>query len=394
MLLAPAHHASAQEVGYALHMEPGMAVWLDNPQASRFKPGFYGAIRPSLTIGPFVALQLSYALLATPNRAPFDDNGVGHFFMVGVRVRPLANIVPSGGRVGGLFTDVNLGVVRTGDISRFAFDVGVGYGFHVTPSLSVGPYLRYVQVVQSNDAVGVNPNDAQLLVLGVDFAFGHGARGASNKDECLTAEECECRSDDEQGTPAPVDCVAVESCPDADGDSICDEDDQCPALAGVAATWGCPIDPCSGRPLRVSVSFSFDSSDMPEARARGEQTMDPVLEEVAAAVLRDASCRVCIIGYASEEGDAGHNMTLSNQRASAVQEYMTARGLAESRIPTSGLGDTCQLVPTRSRARNRVVEFLRLADGEVCPTTCAQQGAQSAPTVQQPAPPVTDRQEP
>jgi len=51
---------------------------------------------------------------------------------------------------------------------------------------------------------------------------------------------------------------------------------------------------------------------------------------------------------------------------------MTARGLASKRLPTTGMGDTCQLVPWDTRPMNRRVEFDRLEEGESCPTQCEQ----------------------
>ena len=38
VLLLPSSHASAQQVGYALHIEPGMGIWVDNPQAEIVAP--------------------------------------------------------------------------------------------------------------------------------------------------------------------------------------------------------------------------------------------------------------------------------------------------------------------------------------------------------------------
>ena len=374
--LCPSSVATAQPIGYALHVEPGLAIWLDDPQTDRFKPGFYGAIRPSLTLGRFIALQLSYAALFTPSRSPFTENGVGHFFMAGVRVRPLAGVLETTSNTAGLFADVNLGYVRNGDLNRFAYDIGIGYGFAVSPTISIGPYLRYVQILQSDDTLAEDPNDAQLLVLGVDIAFGSATRTDEPTRDCSRPGECECDDATTVAFAEPVDCAPVEAtCADADRDGICNEEDQCPTQIGLPATFGCPIDPCSGRPLMVLVQFSFDSSQMPlvTPNPNDPQTMDPVLEAVAAAVLADPTCRVCVIGYASDEGPAEHNMTLSSQRAGAVQNYMVARGLDESRIPSTGLGDTCQLVPEQSRVLNRRVEFRRLLDGASCPTTCAEQ---------------------
>ena len=48
-----------------------------------------------------------------------------------------------------------------------------------------------------------------------------------------------------------------------------------------------------------------------------------------------------------------------------------SRGLVEKRIPSTGHGERCQLVPERSLERNRRVEFLRLQEGESCPADCS-----------------------
>ena len=61
---------------------------------------------------------------------------------------------------------------------------------------------------------------------------------------------------------------------------------------------------------------------------------------------------------------------LCGARATAVQDYLTDRGLSESQVPMVELGEMCPLVPEASLELNRRVEFRRLADGESCPTTC------------------------
>jgi len=159
-------------------------------------------------------------------------------------------------------------------------------------------------------------------------------------------------------------------CDDGDQDGVCDADDRCPMKDGPVAAFGCPIDPCGGSPLLVLVQFEYDSSQMP-ARKVGVQTMDPVLEKVAEAIAKDSSCRVCIIGHASEEGSDEYNEELSRRRASAVQSYMIEHDLAEARLPVTGLGERCQLDAERTRSLNRRVEFRRLQEGQSCPTDCS-----------------------
>ncbi len=163
---------------------------------------------------------------------------------------------------------------------------------------------------------------------------------------------------------------ALPPCPDGDRDGVCNADDRCPTAAGPQAAFGCPINPCGTSPLMVLVQFKYDSSEMP-AQKLGVQTMDPVLDAVAKAIAQDATCRVCVLGYASEEGTAAYNEDLSRRRAAAVQDYLIARGLPTMRMPTTGMGERCQLVPERSRELNRRVEFRRLREGESCPRDCS-----------------------
>jgi outer membrane protein OmpA-like peptidoglycan-associated protein len=371
MSLLASSPATAQDINFTLHLEPDLAVWVDDPQATRFTPGLYAAVRPGISLGQIVALQWTYALLWTPAADGFTEDGSAHFLMAGVRVRPLATLMPASDQLGGLFVDFNIGYVRTGELDRLGLDVGLGYGFQITPEFSLGPVVRYVQIVQPDSTPSEDPNDAQLLVFGVDFAFGPAPRAEPERES--DPGQSNAPEDAVVASVEPLVCAPTDSCADADRDGVCDEDDHCPSQIGPPATLGCPIDPCSGTPLMVLVQFPFDSAQLPAPRADEPQTMDPVLEAVASAILRDAECRVCIIGYASEEGEPEYNVELSSRRAAAVRGYMTARGLSESRMPTVGLGAMCQLVPEATDVLNRRVEFRRLDEGETCPTTCAAQ---------------------
>lgn len=353
---APAH---AQE--FQLHLEPAVAVWVDSPQSDRFTPGFYFAVRPGVALGRVVALQLSYALLVTPAASGYSETGSANYLMAGVRLRPLAALQPAADQLGGLFVDFNLGYVRTDRLDRFGLDVGLGYGFQLSPGFSLGLVARYHQIVQPDDNPLQDPNDGQLMTFGLDLAFGPAHEEPVERElVCETPTTC-------PAVVAPV----VTGCPDYDHDGVCDAVDRCATQVGSAATWGCPLDPCTGPPIVVRVQFQYDSSQLPAPRDDDPQTMDPVLDAVAQAIARDPTCNVCIVGYASEEGEAAYNQTLSEQRATAVQGYMTARGLAKFRTPTTGLGEGCQLVPERSLERNRRVEFRRLEAGQSCPTDCA-----------------------
>jgi len=203
------------------------------------------------------------------------------------------------------------------------------------------------------------------LVFAVAFMAAAIAAGCASAPPPERTETSVAKAPDALARPEP----RPEPCPDGDQDGVCDADDRCPMKNGPPATFGCPIDPCNGSPLLVLVQFKYDSSEMPAPKV-GVQTMDPVLDAVAEAIAKDPSCRVCIVGHASEEGTDEYNEDLSRRRAEAVQDYMTDHNLGETRIPTVGMGERCQLVPERTRQLNRRVEFRRLKEGESCPVDC------------------------
>jgi outer membrane protein OmpA-like peptidoglycan-associated protein len=364
-LLAEKPAAAAE---FTFHLEPAVAFWVDKPQSDRFTPGFYLALRPGVAINRVFGVQWSYALLATGSGKNYDENGQAHFLSAGLRLRPFGTLQSASKYLGGMFVDFNFGYVRTGKLDRFGFDAGVGYGFQVLPWLSLGIVLRYNQIVQPDDISGHDPNDAQFMTVGIDLAFGT-PYSEEEVEDCFEAPECR-PEEEREDPPLQAQLPCPDSCPDADWDGVCDAVDRCPTKIGPPATLGCPIDPCSGDPLIVLVQFDFDSAEMPDLKKKGVQTMDPVLEEVAAAIAQDPTCRVCIIGHASEEGPDAHNDELSQWRATAVQGYMIDHGLAQSVMPTTGFGSNCPLVPDSTLSLNRRVDFLRLLEGESCPVDC------------------------
>lgn len=376
MLAAP-QPAPAQDIKFVLHAEPAAAFWVDDPQSEHFTPGFYGAIRPGVALGRVVSLQWSYAFLGTPAAKGFSEAGGAHFLTAGLRLRPLATLRPEEDQLAGLFVDGNLGYVRTGDLDRFGFDAGLGYNFQTSPGFALGPVVRYAQIVQPQQLAAVDLNDAQFVTVGLNLSFG--TPHHEDKVEIIQQPALECPEAPPTPEPLPVpECVAVEKaaavavCPDADADGVCDSADRCPTQPGPAGAFGCAVDPCGGTPLHVLVQFPFDSARLPSPDDSVPQSMDPVLDAVAAAMAQDPTCRVCVVGHASPEGEAYYNLNLSKERATAVRAYLTSRGLDRSRIPTTGVGESCPLVPEASLGLNRRVEFRRLDEGESCPADCSE----------------------
>lgn len=89
-----------------------------------------------------------------------------------------------------------------------------------------------------------------------------------------------------------------------------------------------------------------------------------ILDEIAAAMVKDRLLRIKIIGHTDGTGKAEHNLQLSEKRARAVKNYLVQRhGIDASRLETQGRGALAQVASNSSeegRAKNRRVEFVKL----------------------------------
>ncbi|MDE2368946.1 MAG: OmpA family protein [Burkholderiales bacterium] len=87
------------------------------------------------------------------------------------------------------------------------------------------------------------------------------------------------------------------------------------------------------------------------------------LNTVAEILKNNPDLRFEIQGHTDNVGNAAHNRSLSQQRAEAVKQQLTAMGVAASRLATSGLGDSRPLADNATpegRANNRRVEFVAI----------------------------------
>lgn len=187
--------------------------------------------------------------------------------------------------------------------------------------------------------------------------------------------------------PQPVQVVAPPEapppCQDADGDGVCDEQDQCPdTMVGVTVNeQGCPLDadgdgvpdhldkcPDTPKGLKVdpdgcvgesqtivlqNVNFEFDKDRLtPEA--------EDVLRGVAKGLLSQKDLRVELAGHTDSKGSDSYNQKLSDRRAASVSRFLIAEGVPASQFVSKGYGES-QPIDTNEtdegRARNRRVEF-------------------------------------
>jgi outer membrane protein OmpA-like peptidoglycan-associated protein len=161
----------------------------------------------------------------------------------------------------------------------------------------------------------------------------------------------------ESGCPLPPE---PEPPPDADGDGTLDADDACPNRFG-------PAQPLSGRPgcpdvevvdsqLRLLRGIEFESSE-----ATISEVSIPILEAVLQMLEQHPEVRKVIVeGHCDSQGSIDFNTGLSQSRATAVMDWLVARGIDPSRLRARGLGPARPIDTNdtpEGRQNHRRVEF-------------------------------------
>lgn len=103
------------------------------------------------------------------------------------------------------------------------------------------------------------------------------------------------------------------------------------------------------------INFDFNSD-----RIREESK--PTLDKVAALLKESADWRVLIEGHTDNIGGESFNRTLSEKRAAAVRNYLTATGIEAARLSSAGLGLSRPVANNDTeagRAQNRRVELIK-----------------------------------
>ncbi len=98
----------------------------------------------------------------------------------------------------------------------------------------------------------------------------------------------------------------------------------------------------------------------PSGGARLDPRSTPLLDSLHDIVRRCPGLRIEVSGHTDSDGDAAFNQRLSERRAQAVADYLTARGIEAARIVVVGHGETRPVAANDTRenkARNRRIEF-------------------------------------
>jgi OOP family OmpA-OmpF porin len=231
--------------------------------------------------------------------------------------------------VGSIQTDLK----NTGNSSTDPFaDVGIGFMkfFDVSGTeLGFRTDLRYRRIFLDENAFGqTNVDDLGEAVLNVGFVVPLGPK------------------------PAPA-AKPADSCPDTDGDGVCDSADLCPETpkGTVVDAKGCPADPKTDKndPNQKfeDVYFPFDRYDLTDY-AKG--VLDNAAKVIGGLTEKNPSLQVDVSGHTDWIGTDGYNQGLSERRANSVKQYLIRKGIDGGRINTFAYGEA------RPKATNETEE--------------------------------------
>ncbi|MBI5516633.1 MAG: OmpA family protein [Deltaproteobacteria bacterium] len=226
----------------ALRLEGGYGTVLSeyqrNSDPARFDgnvkgycTAWQGTARLSVTLESPVALQFSVSSWFFPSAT--QDLGAVLLPTVGLLFEPPI------GHVGRFILSINAGPAFTGELQRLGFDLGLGFEFPVSRSLSAGPSVRYGHVLQPERQQGAAeryPEDARFVTVGLSFALRAPPPGVTTDPW-------------ERPSPRPPELHSPLSA-DRDLDGVLDANDQCPqepeGAIPDASRPGCPAPDTDG----------------------------------------------------------------------------------------------------------------------------------------------------
>jgi outer membrane protein OmpA-like peptidoglycan-associated protein len=166
-------------------------------------------------------------------------------------------------------------------------------------------------------------------------------------------------NDEQDKCPTVAGVARYQGCPipDTDGDGINDEEDKCPTRAGTAANQGCPeIAKEVIEKVTMAAKNVFFATGSYKLLAKSFKS----LNEVADIMKADESLMLDIDGHTDEVGTNESNQVLSENRAASVRDYLVSKGVAESRMKSTGYGEEKPIADNKTaagRAKNRRTEM-------------------------------------
>jgi len=159
-------------------------------------------------------------------------------------------------------------------------------------------------------------------------------------------------------TPLGVKVDSV-GCPlDTDGDGVPDYLDNCPEVKGTVANHGCPEIKAEAKRI---FQKALQGIQFQTGKAIIKPSSFPILNQIVKVLQDNPSYLIQINGHTDNVGKPDINKKLSENRANAVMDYLTKKGINASRMKAEGFGDTVPVADNataKGRTQNRRVEFI------------------------------------
>jgi len=167
-------------------------------------------------------------------------------------------------------------------------------------------------------------------------------------------------NDENDKCPDVAGVIRYNGCPvpDTDNDGVNNEDDKCPEVKGVKENKGCP--PISKEVKTKVVTAAKNILFITGSSALHKKSFSG-LDEVVSIMKKNPGMNLKIHGHTDNVGTDENNQRLSENRANAVKEYITGKGIDASRITASGFGESQPIADNKTavgRQKNRRVELI------------------------------------
>lgn len=327
-----------------------MALPLTAPQSKRFDAGGSITLKPLWALSQYWGIGPSAGVLALPTESGSGEAGTAWSLGGSVRLQR-SHSAPDNDKFYAIspWIDADALYVRTGDLNRpgFAAAVGLAVPLGRTRSVWLGPFVRYLHILQGA-RTGFDNHDAKVLSVGLSLEVGSAVEREPIVVTFPAEEATLVQTSAEPLAPS-----------DRDADGIPDTTDRCPDVRGSGDNWGCPeyqklIVKPDKLELKEKLHFAWNQAVL-------QDVSFPVLDEVVQALKDNQSFRVQVEGHTSSEGMDDHNQTLSEARAQAVLDYLQMHGIERERLSSKGFSSSVPLdtnATAEGRENNRRVEFV------------------------------------
>ncbi len=231
---------------------------------------------------------------------------------------------------------------------HFTVSGGLGSNFWFTKNFGIGIQGDYVTTPTEKSDL----SNFWQASASINFRFGNRDK---DKDGVLDKDDA-CPE-----IPGPVE---NQGCPwpDTDGDGVLDKDDACPEVPGLPEYNGCPK-PASEFAVEATGALQGIIFDFNKATISNPESLRK-LDQAAEVIKSSNGGTFLVTGHTDKKGNDAYNLKLSRERAAYIVKALEQRGVADTQLKSTGVGERDAVVPEtasdeeRARDRKVVVEAI------------------------------------